>query len=147
MVINSKNSHFEIAGKIKEEKLNFIMKVNNEKYINTKFIPLTIPVLSNDLPSIFTCECFNNENKSFGEECKNTELGHLFEHIMLEYLCIEKLEREGDREAIYEGNTSWNWINEKRGTFNIEISVGEKDKIGIQNAFAKSIKLLEKMLG
>jgi hypothetical protein len=94
MDINNFSPQFQISGKVNTNNLNFVMKVNSNDKISTSTIPATSLQLALHLPSIFGCNCFNDGNKSFGEECKNTELGHLFEHIMLEYLCIEKMKME-----------------------------------------------------
>lgn len=139
------DKNFTINGKITDGKLNLTMKVFQEKHINTKNIPATIPVLNNNLPSIFKCQCFNDDKKEFTEECQQTELGHLFEHIMLEYLCLEKI-NSGNSEAIYEGVTKWNWEEEEFGTFNIQINTSYEDFKNIKGAFFESIKLLGKIL-
>src|SRR5579859_3857032 len=117
------------------------MNVFQKKHINTRTIPSAVSVLNKHLPVIFECKCFNEENKNFRQESKQTELGHLFEHIMLEYLCMAKL-ADGRNEATYEGVTSWNWLKEKEGTFNIEITAGMEDLKFIRKAFRRSTKLL-----
>ncbi|HWA52091.1 MAG TPA: hypothetical protein VG895_03495 [Patescibacteria group bacterium] len=144
MLLNFQDRRFTIDGKIRYGKLNLIMEVYYKKYINTKSIPATVPVLSSDLPSIFKCECFNEENKNFKEESGQTELGHLFEHIMLEYLCITKL-NSGCKQAIYEGVT--NWAVDNPYIFNIQIKTGKRDIENIEKAFKKSTRLLGKILG
>src|SRR5260221_4363523 len=145
MTITFKDRYFTIDGKIRGKKLNLIMKVFQRKHINTRTIPVTVPILNKHLPVIVTCDCFNDKNCSFEEECKHTELGHLFEHIMLEYLCMAKI-ADGKNEAIYEGITSWNWLKEKEGTFNIEITSGLKDEKFIKKALNQSTDLLSKIL-
>src|SRR6266852_924914 len=120
MIITFKDSYFNIRGNVQKEKLNLTMKVFQKKHINTRTIPDAVSILNEHLPVIFSSKCFNEENKNFRQESRQTELGHLFEHIMLEYLCMARL-ADGQSEAIYEGVTSWNWLKEKEGTFNIEI--------------------------
>ncbi len=143
MVIGYSNSNFKIDGKVKKGRLNLLMKINEEKNITTKFLPATLPILTENLPSILKCQCFNDQNNSFGQECKNTELGHLFEHIMLEYLCIEKIQ-EGSSKASYEGIT--NWQVDIPEVFDIEIKAGLKDIKNIKKAFEKSVDLISKIL-
>lgn len=140
-----KDPNFTINGKICQNKLNLKMEVHEKNYFNTQRLPATIPILNENLPSIFKCQCFNKDNKNFNEECKNTELGHLFEHIMLEYLCIGKIQN-GENEAVFEGVTNWNWEKETRGTFNIEIKTDVNDIKIVKKAFKKSVKLLKKIL-
>lgn len=144
-MLNFANTNFTVNGDVLENKLNMTMKVFQKSHINTRNIPATIPVLSQDLPSIFKCQCFNDQKKNFREESEETELGHLFEHVMLEHLCMEKL-ASGAEEAIYEGVTKWNWTKETPGTFNIEITAGIEDLDYIRKAFDRSISLLTKIL-
>src|SRR5260221_1214377 len=59
--------------------------------INTKKIPLITDLLKENLPSVLATICYNDLNLPFHVEVLNTEIGHLFEHILLEYLCQSKL--------------------------------------------------------
>ncbi len=72
------------------------------------------------LPSIFKCTCYNDYNAPFSQELKDTELGHLFEHILLEYLCIQKLKGRTGK-AVFCGRTSWNWQRDPRGVYHQSI--------------------------
>ncbi len=143
MNISTSTNNFKIQGRINSDGTSLIMQIPKSGHISTKTLPFTESILAKNLPSIFCCECFNDANKNFGEECKNTELGHLFEHIMLEHLCIEKL-ANGNSDAVYEGRTSWE--EDKAGTFYIEIKINNSEIEIIKKAFHKSIELLEKIL-
>src|ERR1700761_2246371 len=55
--------------------------------INTKEIPFITDLLQKNLPSVLQTTCYNDLDLPFHVEVKNTEIGHLFEHILLEYLC------------------------------------------------------------
>jgi hypothetical protein len=143
MDINMSTNNFQISGKVNSDGTSLIMKVPNEGHVTTGTLPLTEEVLAENLPTIFSCQCFNEANKNFREECKNTELGHLFEHIMLEYLCMEKLDN-GHDDAEYEGRT--NWETSSKGVFNIEIKTDLVDFEIIRKAFEKSVQLLGKIL-
>ncbi|SRR6266404_6813654 len=143
MVINSLEDNFVIEGTVNLDGTSLIMKVAECGHISTATLPETFDILSKYLPSIFNCQCFNNENNNFKKECQNTEIGHLFEHIMLEHLCIEKI-ADGGSEATYEGRTSWE--EDKTQTFYIEIKVGSSEIDMIKKAFNKSVDLLNKIL-
>lgn len=138
-------SHFEISGTFSDNNLNFLMKVPQDGHVTTATLPTTGQILGRNLPSIFTCKCFNDANKEFSQECQNTELGHLFEHIMLEYLCMEKIQ-EGSKDAVYEGVTKWNWEEDPIGTFYINIKIDERELDIIEKAFKRAIWLLNKIL-
>ncbi|KKR25220.1 MAG: hypothetical protein UT56_C0002G0034 [Candidatus Levybacteria bacterium GW2011_GWB1_39_7] len=55
--------------------------------IETDQLPKTFEILNKMLPSIFKSKCYNDKNLPFFIEVRSTEIGHLFEHIMLEYIC------------------------------------------------------------
>lgn len=130
---------FSLYTKTTAKKTRIRMESQTNK-IYTKDLPRTTGVLKRFLPSIFHCECFNYNNHSFSEEVKNTELGHLFEHMLLEFLCLKKIE-EGHDGAIFEGKTSWNWKKDKSGTFYIDINAGKNDFSIFNDALTKSINL------
>lgn len=108
----------------------------------TKAMPQTLPLLRQYLPSIFESTCFNDANLSFCDEVKDTEIAHLFEHILLEYLCQAKV-KSGVEDAIYNGMTTWNWNKDPKGRFFITIDAGLKDIYRFYEAFQKSTGLLE----
>lgn len=113
--------------------------------INTKKIRDVVQILEKNLPSVFKSTCFNDYNYSFEKEVANTEIGHLFEHILLEYLC--ELKRDVGIEApVHNGLTKWNWYEDKRGVFRISIDAGIKDEQVFEIALHKSIKLVAEIL-
>ena len=113
--------------------------------VNTRHIPSTFGILNKSLPSIFQSMCFNDEKLPFSTEVKATEVGHLFEHILLEYLCEEK-SALGYKDVEYSGETKWNWREDPRGTFHITISSTENDLDIFQPALTKTILLVNKIL-
>src|SRR5579871_6993452 len=96
------------------------------KYVTTKEIPQTYHILKQELPHVLSSRCFNDQQLPFSEEVKATELGHLLEHILLQYLCQEKV-AFGFEEATYNGITKWNWKRYPYGTFTITIDSGYED--------------------
>lgn len=113
--------------------------------VNTAEFPYTFDLLQNYLPSVLTTECFNDQNLPFCQEVKNTELGHLFEHILLEYMCQLKIAK-GHRSAAYAGRTRWNWKRDPRGLFHIHISCSLKDADIFPLALDKTINLMKIIL-
>lgn len=125
-------------------KTHITMRVPNQ-FLNTGSIPTTFDVLNKKLPSIFHSKCFNQKNLPFSQEVLNTELGHLFEHILLEYLTL--LTREyHNKNTSYSGTTSWNWTLDKPGIFHIRIDAGSKDSLIFEKALRLSSKLLTRIL-
>ncbi len=113
--------------------------------INTRGIPQTYSFLKKHFPSVLYTRCFNDKNLPFCKEVRSTEIGHLFEHILLESLCIEKLSL-GFEKVVFNGRTRWNWIKEVRGVFHIVVDAGLNDIPILTSSLAKSINLTELIL-
>jgi hypothetical protein len=110
----------------------------------TDDLPAAIRVLKQKLPNIFTSQCFNDQNLSFFEEAQHTEIGHLFEHILLEHLCATKAALGFDM-VEFAGVTRWNWHKNPRGSFSIEISANQEDRIIFNEALKKTIHLMNQI--
>ncbi len=70
------------------------------------------------LPSLREHDCINRRNLSFEEELTRTELGHVFEHVILEVL--------SRRGLCTRGQTTWNWQRDPIGTYHVTIGTGKK---------------------
>jgi hypothetical protein len=113
--------------------------------LNTQEIPTIVTMLENNLPSVLTTTCYNDKNLPFNEEVQNTEIGHLFEHILLEYLCQHKLAK-GARRATYAGKTKWNWHRDPLGRFHIHLTCGKKDADIFPLALDQTVALMKLLL-
>ncbi|MGH7204078.1 MAG: cyanophycin synthetase family protein [Candidatus Levyibacteriota bacterium] len=113
--------------------------------LNTEEIPTIVSLLEENLPSVLSTICYNDKNLPFNEEVQNTELGHLFEHILLEYLCQHKLAK-GARRATYAGRTKWNWTRDPLGRFHIHFNCGKKDADILPLALEKTVALMKVIL-
>src|SRR5690349_14105830 len=98
---------------------------SDPEYASTSKYNRIVEFLRTELSSILTCECDNPGNKPFAQEVENTELGHLFEHILLEYLVQEKLAC-GELEASFEGRTYWD-TNNALSPFMIHVQIPVTD--------------------
>ena len=107
--------------------------------VNTIHFPQTVKILRKALPGVLTSLCFNESSLPFHKEARQTEIGHLFEHILLEYLCLEKSVLGIDCE--YNGLTSWNWREDPYGTFHIVVDAPFQDKERLNSAVKKTIEL------
>lgn len=114
-------------------------------HITTHTLPNTILLLQKYQPSVLRTRCFNYDNLPFAEEVINTELGHLFEHMLLDQLCSCKLER-GWKSARCRGETSWNWEDEPVGMYHIDISAGRLTDTLLQDAFTRSAAIFSYIL-
>lgn len=114
-----------------------------DSLLSTTSLPKIDDLLTEYLPSIFTSTCYNPQNLLFKEEVKKTEIAHLFEHIVLEYLVLSSIQRNN---RVYEGETSWDWRKEERGIFRIKINVGAKESFHLAIAIDKAYKLLNQII-
>lgn len=110
--------------------------------LSTSLMPRTAEILLAIEPRILRTKCFNSKNIPFSEEVKNTEIAHLFEHILLEYLCQERI-NSGRKTAQFSGLTLWNWKKDSRGIFHVEITGNKMDEDLFVRAFSRSIILIE----
>jgi hypothetical protein len=136
--------HYSLNLQQRKTRIRITMKLFGN-VVNTKTIPHTVKILKKALPSVLHTQCFNDEGLPFVKEVKKTEIGHLFEHILLEYLCLLKL-ASGRKIATFKGNTNWNWERDTWGTFHITINAGEKDAHLMPQAMDASIKLLNSII-
>lgn len=111
----------------------------------TKYFPQTYEILSEKLPDVLNTVCHNPKNLPFNEHVKDTVLGHMFEHILIEYLCHEKI-KSGADEAEYSGVTVWDWTKDKEGVFHINIKLSIKEENIFFNALKKALELFEEIL-
>lgn len=143
--LNSYNSPlFQLSLKHRIQTLKIVMHCNTP-YLTTNFLSKTSKILQKELPTVLLTECFNAEGLPFAKEVKKTEIAHLFEHILLEYLCLEKISN-GFSSASFSGRTHWNWIKYPKGSFFISITIEKTDLKFLPVSLDKSIKLLEKIL-
>lgn len=141
-LMDSKSYKLEVKNSQNGTYIKMIMLTN---YFHTNSLPLTHKVLKKNLPGVLATKCFNDSGLPFDSEVKNTEIGHLFEHIILEYLCQRKI-KNGYKSASFRGVTNWNWRQDVRGTYHIEIDVKPQDIIYFEYALEESVKLLDKIL-
>lgn len=123
-------------------KIEMVMLVN---ILSTGKLPFTCQMLETYCPGVLLTRCFNDGNLPFKEEVKDTEIAHLFEHILLQNLYQIKTS-QGYRNVIYKGDTSWNWKLEKRGLFHIYLSANKKDMDIFEEALEKTIVLVNRII-
>jgi hypothetical protein len=135
---------FSLAIIQKQTRTKIIMDVLHHQ-INTKEIPSVADLLKKNLPSVLATTCYNDLNLPFDEEVRNTEIGHLFEHILLEYLCQNRLAK-GAKRATFSGRTKWNWTRDPFGRFHIHLTCGKKDADILPIALEQTVGLMKILL-
>ncbi len=111
------------------------------EHVNTAHLPRVVALLHIHLPTVLQTTCYNDENLPFVREVEQTEIGHLFEHILLEYLCQLKIAK-GHSSAVFSARTRWNWVRDPWGKFHIRLSCGQKDADILPIAVEKTIALM-----
>jgi hypothetical protein len=110
---------FSYAGKKTGYGWDFHCKVDGTT-VNTREFPRTLSILKEMIPGVLQTQCFNEHNDPFILEVTKTEIGHLFEHVLL-YLLLQEQMKKGLDKIVYEGKTSWNWRKNPRGDFWVRI--------------------------
>ncbi|MBI4059407.1 hypothetical protein HY404_04185 [Candidatus Microgenomates bacterium] len=126
------------------KKTKILLRLFGQKFYTSE-VPILPEILKNTLPTIFKAQCFNEQKLPFHKEVQNTELGHLFEHILLEYLCDLKFSKGKDYVS-FSGHTDWNWQRDPRGTFHITVSSRAHEADLFQTALSKSTLLFNRLL-
>lgn len=117
----------------------------NTPVVNTSDMPHTFTFLETNYPSVLATECFNEKNLPFSIEVSATEIGHLFEHILIDRLCALKI-KSGAKSAVYSGNTSWNWKLNPYGSFQIWIDIGKNDLAMLIEGLKTTISLTHELI-
>ncbi|KKR09735.1 MAG: hypothetical protein UT38_C0022G0013 [Microgenomates group bacterium GW2011_GWA2_39_19] len=136
--------HFTINIKHRESTTHLFMHMLSPT-LYTDQLPHTYKFLMTHLPCIYKSKCFNHSKVPFKKEVKDTEIAHLFEHILLEHLRLEK-ESRGCKSACFSGETRWDWSKNPCGTFHIKVGVKHAELEVFSKAFEKSINLFMSLL-
>ncbi len=137
-----KSANFAIDGCFGKDRIVLTQTILSPA-IYTGQIPATMEVLLARIPTIFDNECTNYHRHSFYNESKNTEIGHLLEHLILENMKLVKTLKCG--KADYSGVTVWDWEKDKKGTYTITIYAKQSDRELFNKAFNKSVLVLEEI--
>lgn len=114
-------------------------------HVSTTSAPDCVGFLADHCPGVLKTKCFNEKKLPFYLEAKNTELGHLFEHVLLDQLCNKKISR-GHENAEFSGITQWDWEQEPYGSFRITINLSREDLRFFATALKATIRIFEKFI-
>ena len=67
------------------------------------------------LPGLASHRCFNDAGRPFAEEIADTEVPHLFEHVVLELMA------EAGSPRSLKGETAWDFKRDGRGVFRVSL--------------------------
>jgi hypothetical protein len=84
-----------------------------------RFLTSQVPHLPNQLfrlfPTLARHKCDNGLGLTFRQECRKTEIPHLFEHLIIE------LQSQAQPAEVLRGETEWNWTVDPRGRFHVHV--------------------------
>ena len=126
-----------------KDKVHLEMRCNFSLTNTSRFVDIGFFIKS-FVPSVFKTRCFNKTNLPFKKEVLHTELGHFFEHILLDQLCALTVEQR--KNLRYRGLTKWNWTKEKKGIFHIYIDCRFLDKYSFNTALKNSKFIFNKLI-
>jgi len=129
---------------LKPNKALFIMSLKNP-HVTTRAYPETFTFLKQNFAPVLETKCFNAQHLPFTQEVKDTEIGHLFEHLLLSFLTLHK-RAAGEKNTLFRGVTSWDWTKEPFGTFHITIYLDTADQKYVKGALSQSIILTRLLL-
>lgn len=133
------DKYFTLSIRELKTRVRMEMFVGHEM-VNTQNLQCVVAELKKRIPEIFTTKCFNYKNQPFIEEVKNTELGHLFEHILLEKFCTNKA-NFGFSDFTIRGYTTWDWYKYPRGTFHITVNIKRLERAIFYQSLNQSISI------
>ncbi len=105
--------------KFDDSKLYLKVEMAEDEHCRTNDHPLLPGKLFEIIPSIRHHECDNDECVSFEVEAQDTEIPHLFEHLVIE-LQVKALG------GSLSGETSWDWTRDPRGCFRVSVDYRNK---------------------
>lgn len=113
---------------------------------STKTLVHAHEILTENLPEVLSSRCSNKENLPFREKVKNTNLAHLFEHILLQHLANAKGKNKDN--LSYKGMTNWDWREGKDpvGVYRITIHIQKVESQVLKSAIDESTVLFEKII-
>lgn len=91
------------------------------------------------LPELRFHRCDNGQGKSFVDELGDTELAHVFEHMLIEIISQMDSKVDGVR-----GLTTWNWKKNPRWSYCVEIEYSNPGTVAL--ALLSALTLLDEAL-
>ena len=100
-----------------EKRIELTVQMPDPDRFLTSHIPHLPRLLFRMLPRLGRHSCHNDDGKSFRQECKDTEIAHLFEHLILEL----QLQAQQNPNDYLSGVTEWNWQVDPRGRYRVSV--------------------------
>lgn len=96
-----------------EDRVDVIVRVDDDERMRTAGDEVVVQRVLELLPGLRRHVCDNSEGITFAEEISDTEVPHLFEHVV-----IELMARAGSPRGL-KGETRWDFSRDGHGTFRV----------------------------
>ena len=98
-------------------RIHLVVEMNDPDVLMTSQVPNLPRHLFRLLPRMRRHTCYNDCGKKFHQECRETEIAHLFEHIILEL----QLQAQQEPSDILRGETAWDWHIDPKGRYHVSV--------------------------
>jgi hypothetical protein len=97
------------------DRVDVVIKVESEAATRTSLDSAVADRALELLPGLARHRCFNEGGRTFAEELADTEVPHLFEHVVLELMAAAGSPRS------LRGETAWDFKLDGRGVFRVSL--------------------------
>jgi hypothetical protein len=97
------------------DRVDVIVKVEGADAMRTSLDDAVAARALRVLPGLATHRCVNDDSRTFAEELVDTEIPHLFEHVVLELMA-----NAGSPRSL-KGETAWDFRRDGRGVFRVSL--------------------------
>ena len=96
-------------------RVKLVVEMSDPTRFSTEHAPHIPRLLFKLFPHLSSHRCDNDNGYTFKKESRNTEIPHLFEHLIIE------LQGQVQKSRILKGETQWNWRIDPRGRFHVYV--------------------------
>lgn len=97
------------------DRVEVLVQVESAQVMRTSADPSIADRALAVLPGLASHRCHNDAGRSFAEEIADTEMPHLFEHVVLELMA------EAGSPRSLKGETAWDFKRDGRGVFRVSL--------------------------
>ena len=98
-----------------DKRVKLVVQMPDPSKCSTRHAPHIPKLLFKLFPHLARHRCDNDNGYTFRRECRETEIPHLFEHLIIE------LQGQAQRISTLRGETEWNWRVDPRGRFHVHV--------------------------
>lgn len=97
------------------DRVDVVVKVESPDVMRTSLDDSVVERALQVLPGLASHRCLNDDERTFAEELTDTEVPHLFEHVVLELMA-----QSGSPRSL-KGETAWDFRRDGRGVFRVSL--------------------------